>query len=217
MPYRHIPSIAGYAGESTGGKQFAPAADRNRTALTDLLADIAPRTGAALELASGTGQHVVSFAARLPDLAWQPTEIDPARRASIDAYVREEGLENVAASVALDATDAGWGAVHAGKALVVLVNLLHLISDAEARTLITEAAGALAPGGLFVIYGPFLRGGELTSEGDAEFHASLQAQDPETGYKDDFDVMDLLQAAGLEMAHIVEMPANNLVLAARLP
>lgn len=217
MPYRHIPSVAGYAGDDSGGKQFAPAADRNKQALADLLDHVAPKTGNALELASGTGQHVVTYAARLPGLTWQPTEIDAGRRASIDLYVGEAGLKNVATAIELDATGAGWGADHGGNALIVLANLLHLISNDEAQTLITEAAHALAPGGIFVIYGPFMRGGELTSDGDRDFHASLQAQDPETGYKDDFDVMDMLQAAGLEMAHVVEMPANNLVLAARRP
>ena len=62
-----------------------------------------------------------------------------------------------------------------------------------------------------------MRAGELTSEGDARFHATLTAQDPEIGYKDDFDTIDLMQDAGLELVQVLEMPANNLALVAEKP
>lgn len=217
MPKRDLSAVAGYAEPQEGAKLFAPAAARNVGPLGDLLALIAPPRGRALEIASGTGQHIVDFAARLPGLTWQPTEPDAARRASIDARAAEAGLTNLAPAIALDATAPGWGAAHGPRDLILLANLLHLISAPEAEILIREAAAALAPGGLFVIYGPFMRAGELTSDGDREFHARLTAEDPEIGYKDDFDTMDMLQNAGLEMAQVVEMPANNLALVARKP
>ena len=87
----------------------------------------------------------------------------------------------------------------------------------RSRILIAEAASALAPGGLLVIYGPFMRAGQLTSDGDRAFHRSIVAQNPAAGYKDDFDVMDRMQAAGLEMTEVIEMPANNLALVAAKP
>ncbi len=212
---RAFPPQASVVERGEGARLTAPAASRNAQALGDLLAEVAPARGRALELASGTGQHVADWAARFPGLFWQPTEPDAERRASIDAWT--DGLENVAPAIALDAVRPGWAADHAGQDLVVLVNLLHLISAPETETLIAEAARALAPAGRFVIYGPFLRAGELTSEGDARFDATLRAQDPEIGYKDDFDVMDLMQGAGLEMVLVVEMPANNLALVAERP
>ncbi|NDW48085.1 DUF938 domain-containing protein [Ruegeria sp. PrR005] len=212
---RKPPSVASIATQGDGARMVAPAAERNVGVLCDLLEQVAPHKGRALELASGTGQHVSAFAARLPGLRWQPTEVDAQRRASIDAYC--EGLDTVAPTQELNATRPGWGAVWAGQDLVVLINLLHLISAPEAATLIAEAAAALAPGGRLVIYGPFMRAGELTSEGDARFHAALTAEDPEVGYKDDFDTMDLMQGAGLEMTEVVEMPANNLALIAEKP
>jgi len=214
---RRPPQTASIAHPHEDGKLFAPSADRNAQAICALLTAVAPATGTALELASGTGQHVVTYAAHLPGLYWQPTEIAADRRTSIDAHVASSGLPNIAAAVTLNATTPGWGMQHSGQALVMLSNLLHLISDREAQVLITEAAIALAPAGRFVIYGPFMRGGELTSEGDTRFHASLTEHDPEIGYKDDFDVLDLLQTAGLEMVEVVEMPANNLALIAQKP
>ena len=214
MPVRSVPGMASVAA-AQDGKLFAPSAARNSGAICDLLADVAPPRGRALELASGTGQHVTAYAARLPGLMWQPSEVEETRRASIRSHAEEAGLANVAPPVDLDATAPGWGTDHSGQDLIVLVNLLHLISEGEARTLIREAATALAPGGRFLVYGPFMRAGELISEGDRAFHASLTAHDPETGYKDDFDVIDWLHAAGLDLLQAVEMPANNLALVSR--
>jgi SAM-dependent methyltransferase len=195
----------------------APAAERNAEVITEALQDIAPAKGRALELASGTGQHAVAFARALPGLDWQPSEIADDRRASIDAHAAATSLPNLRAAIPLDATEPGWGVRHSGQALIVLVNLLHLISADEAQILIAEAAQALAPGGVLAIYGPFLREGRATSEGDARFHASLEAQDPDLGYKDVAEVQSWLEAQGLHPVRTVEMPANNLFLSARRP
>lgn len=214
MPRRDLPPMASVAHAGADARMHAPAAERNADAITDALRGIAPDRGPALEIASGTGQHAVAFARAMPGLDWQPTEIDADRRASIDAYATAADLR---AAVPLDATEPGWGARHSGQALIVLVNLLHLISEGEARILIFEAVQALAPGGVFAIYGPFLREGRATSEGDARFHASLKAQDPALGYKDVAEVEAWLQEQGLDLIQTRAMPANNVFLAARRP
>lgn len=211
----NLPDSASVATPSEDGRMFAPSAARNVHDIATLVAAHAPPRGRALELASGTGEHVVIFAHRMPDLDWQPSDIDPARRASVDAHAAVAGLPNLRPAIALDATTQGWGALHAGQDLIVLVNLLHLISEGEAKTLIAEAAKALAPGGLLVLYGPFLRDGQTTSEGDASFHASLTAQDPEIGYKDDWDVIEWVHANWLDLVQVMEMPANNMAFVAR--
>lgn len=210
-----LPDTASVAAPGEGGKLFAPSAERNCDPICDLVSLYGPGAGRALELASGTGQHAVALARALPGLQWQPSDIDPARRASIDAYATEAALPNLAKAVELDATHPGWGATHGGQDLILLINLLHLISEPEAKTLIAEAAQALAPGGTLILYGPFMRAGELTSDGDERFHASLVEQDPEIGYKDDFDVIDWIHAHWLDLAHAIEMPANNLALIAK--
>ena len=123
-------------------------------------------------------------------------------------------MPNLRAALPLNATQAGWGAEHGNRALIVLINLLHLISTPEAQTLVQEGADALAPGGRFALYGPFLRSGEATSEGDARFHASLIAQDPAIGYKDLEEVQHWLRDAGLILIESRAMPANNVLLIA---
>ncbi|WP_170332161.1 DUF938 domain-containing protein [Ruegeria arenilitoris] len=208
MTKRSLPSNASVATEGQDGRLVAPAANRNAEALCDLLAQWAPKTGQALEIASGTGQHVSAFAQTLPDLHWQPTEVEPERRASIDAYAAD--LPNVTDAVALNATAQGWHEAFTGQNLIVLINLLHLISWPETQVLITETAHALAPKGRFILYGPFKRSGQLTSDGDQRFHSALTQQDPEIGYKDDKDIAAWMAGQNLTVLEIVEMPANNL-------
>ncbi|NHQ74750.1 DUF938 domain-containing protein [Roseovarius gahaiensis] len=213
MPQRRdLPETASTATPGDGARLHAPAAERNAAQILDLLRHQGPETGRVLELAAGTGQHAAIFAAALPGLEWQPSDIDPDRRASIDAWATTANAPNLRPAIELDATAPGWGTAQAGQNMILLVNLMHLISTPEAKTVIAEVAKALAPQGRFILYGPFLRDGDATSEGDARFDASLRAQDPEIGYKDDFDVIDWLHEAGLDLVDVVEMPANNLAL-----
>ena len=209
MTDRKLPSTASVATQTGDGKLHAPAAERNAATISALLQRVAPSTGVALELASGTGQHVVTFARDMPALTWQPTEVSSERLASIDAYCHEADLGNLRSAHDLNACTPGWGEAQSAD-LIVLINLLHLISTREARILVSEVARALNPGGRFVLYGPFKRDGVLTSEGDHRFHASLQGSDPEIGYKDDGDVARWLQDSGLTEVEIAELPANNL-------
>ena len=214
---RQLPDTASIAERQNDGRLIAPSATNNAGPLSAILRDVAPREGRALELASGTGQHCVGFAKSCPNLTWVPTDIDEDRLASIGIYVSEAQLPNLTLPVSLDATKADWSSTTGKVNLIVLVNLLHLISEPEAQTVIREAAKALAANGVFLLYGPFMRGGELTSDGDARFHESLISTDQEIGYKDDFDVIDWAVEAGLDVANVLEMPANNLSLVFRKP
>jgi len=205
-----LPPSASVAHDSEGAKLFAPSAERNKTVLLDLIRTHGPAKGHALEIASGTGQHVSAFAAALPDVIWQPSEIDGVRRASIDAYAAETGLQNLLPAMALDISKTGWGAGMEAKDLITCTNLAHLIPATFAKTMISEAAKALSPQGRFMLYGPFKRSGMLTSDGDARFDAELRAADPAIGYKDDLDIMRWLGDAGLAVRDRIETPANNL-------
>lgn len=197
------------------GRLSAPSALRNRDAIAAALADIAPMRGRALEIASGTGEHVIRFAAVLPGLHWQPTDPDPARRASIAAWSAIGAYPNIAAPIALDACTPGWAAQMPPQDLVFVANLLHLVTDDQARACLDGMAQALAPGGVAVVYGPFLRDGKTTSDGDAAFHARIRAETPGAGYKDLRFVEAAWAEAGLDRDAPCPMPANNLLLVAR--
>lgn len=129
------------------------------------------------------------------------------------AWTAASGLANILPPRDLDAAVEGWAQGQHPADLVFLANLLHLISDSAAETVLSGIAEVLAPRGVALIYGPFLRDGGTTSDGDAAFHASLQAQDPAIGYKDVAWVSGKLVASGLRLVETVRMPANNLMLA----
>jgi SAM-dependent methyltransferase len=195
------------------GRRVPPSAQRNADPILHLLQQLAPQ-GRLLEIASGSGLHAAHCAPHLPDVLWQPTDIAPENLTSITAWTA--GLANVLPALVFDASQPDWPAQHRNQNAILLVNLLHLIPAPAAKTLLTEAARALAPGGVAVFYGPYLRDGQTTSAGDATFHASLQAQDPSIGYKDQAWVTACLMAHGLTVT-AQPMPANNLSLIARKP
>ena len=198
--------------EPTGDRRTAPSALRNLAPIAEALAPHLPPSGRALELASGTGQHIAAHAARWPGLIWQPTDVNADLFPSIAAWCA--GLANVRAPLTLDACAAGWAQHQGGQDVILLSNLLHLIPDDSCETLLTELPRALAPGGLAALYGPFRRSGRLVSEGDIAFDARLRAADPRTGYKEADAVEARLAAAGLSVQR-VEMPAANLMVFAR--
>ncbi|MEJ6392516.1 DUF938 domain-containing protein [Gymnodinialimonas sp. 2305UL16-5] len=197
------------------GRMSAPAALRNRDEIAAALAQIAPNSGRALEIAAGTGEHVIRFAASMPGLNWQPSDPADDRRASIKAWIAAEPASNIDAPIDLDACAPGWAAEHAPFDLVFFANLLHLIPVEQAETCLAEAAKATARGGILAIYGPFLRDGQTTSDGDAAFHARLSADMPGAGYKDRDWVLAQLIQAGLIPEPPRDMAANNLLLTAR--
>jgi len=192
----------------------APSANRNAADIARALAGHLPAAGRVLEIAAGTGEHAVALARANPELTWEPTDIAPARRASIDAWARAEGLINIRPAAPLDAAAPDWqaGPVAQAYAAVYLSNLLHLLSMPHAANVFAGAARALAPGGCFCLYGPFREHGAYRSEGDERFDTQLQAADPETGYKSVEWVTETARAAGLDRNARIELPANNLIL-----
>ncbi len=212
MPDRtDIPPVHSQADPHAGdGRLSAPSAARNAPHIVAALADVLPGAGRVLEIAAGTGEHAVALARANPGLTWQPTDIAPERRASIDAWARAEGLGNIRPATPLDASAPDWQA--GPVAAVYLSNLLHLIAEADAANVIAGAARALAAGGLFCLYGPFREHGAYRSEGDARFDAQLRAADPDTGYKSTEWVTETACAAGLSPRARIELPANNLIL-----
>jgi SAM-dependent methyltransferase len=194
-------------------KPFSEASERNRAPILAVLTRLLGECREVLEIGSGTGQHAVYFAAHLPRLEWQPSDVAenlPGIQMWID-QAREEGqIANVRAPIALDVNGGEWpeGRYDA----VFSANTAHIMSWPEVERMLARAAAALRPGGLFCLYGPFNYGGGFTSESNARFDASLRARDPRMRIRD-FEAVDALaRREGFALAEDNAMPANNRLL-----
>ncbi len=186
----------------------AAAALRNREPILAVLRGVLPTRGTVLEIASGTGEHAVHFAVGLPDLTWQPSDPDPAARASIAAHAACAALPNLRPPLALDAAAWPWPATQADA--VVCINMIHIAPWTAAEGLMRGAGALLPPDGVLVLYGPFMEEGRHTAPSNAAFDESLRARDPAWGVRDLGAVAALARRHGLDLAGRITMPANNL-------
>jgi hypothetical protein len=188
-------------------RQWSPAAERNREPILAVLRTVLPVRGTVLEIASGTGQHALHFAAALPALVWQPSDAEPAARASIAAWAAQAALPNLRAPFALDVCDASWPLAAADA--LVCCNMIHIAPWRAAEGLFAGASRVLGAGAPLVLYGPFRRGGAHTAPSNAAFDAQLRARDPAWGVRDLEAVVALGDAAGFAFEQAIPMPANN--------
>src|SRR5512147_994615 len=198
-------------GEKTAdGKWSNPSAERNKGPILGVLAQVLPTRGLVLEIASGTGQHVMHFAKARPDLTWQPSDPDAELRESIALRIREERRANVNWPIDLDVTQLPWP-LQAADA-VLAINMIHVAPWAATLALFEGAKALLSTGHILFLYGPYRRFGRDTSESNAQFDRDLRARDPEWGVRDLEAVSDVAAGAGFVLAETIEMPANNLSL-----
>jgi len=193
----------------TGARRFAPATERNRGPIVEVLRTGLPAAGLVLEIASGTGEHVVYFADALPHLTFQPSDLDPANRASIAAWIEHAAVSNVRAPIDLDAAASKWTMAPTPDA-ILCINMIHISPWAATLGLMRNAGAALPPGGLLYLYGAFKRNGAHTAPSNVAFDESLRARDPAWGVRDLEAVIEVAATAGLALADTIEMPANNL-------
>ena len=189
------------------GKWFLPPSERNKGPILDVLSRVLPARGVVLEIASGTGQHVVHFAKALPGLAWQPSDPDPELRESIALRVHEQQLANVNPPIDLDVASLPWPLQTADA--VVCINMIHVAPWAATLALFEGAKALLPAQHVLFLYGPYRRFSDHTSESNAQFDSDLRAHNSEWGLRDVEAVSEVAARASFVLAEIVEMPANN--------
>lgn len=196
-------------------KRHAPAAARNRQPILDVIAPRLPENGLVLEVASGSGEHVVHFATALPGLVFQPSDPDPDARASIDAWTAESGLANIRPALALDAAAATWPIERADA--VLCANMIHISPWESAVGLVAGAGRLLSAGDMLHLYGPYRRHGRHTAPSNEAFDLDLRRRNAAWGVRDLEAVAALAARHGFGPPEIVEMPANNLSVIFRKP
>jgi SAM-dependent methyltransferase len=187
-------------------KPYSEACERNKNPILDVLRVAFADRAKVLEIGSGTGQHAVYFARRLPWLIWQPSD----KRESIEgieAWRRDDGVASLLAPIVLDIDDDEWPDV--GADAIFTANTLHIVSWMQVQRMFEQAGAFLPKGGVLAVYGPFNYGGVHTAESNARFDAMLRQRDPLSGIRDFERVDELAQRNGLALLNDHAMPANN--------
>ncbi|RVQ65472.1 DUF938 domain-containing protein [Croceicoccus ponticola] len=192
------------------GKQHAPATLRNREPIAAMLVELLPKTGTVLEIASGTGEHVVHFARCFPDLTWQPTDVSADALRSIAAWRDDTGLDNILPPHQLDLTSGVWPAIKVDA--IFCANMTHIAPWAATVGLFEGARQILKRDGALILYGPFFERDVGTAPSNLSFDLSLRARDPNWGLRDLAQVDKLAVEHGMRRTRRISMPANNLML-----
>jgi len=199
------------------GRLDAAAFHRNHAAIAPMLEGfLKGRSGDVLEIGSGTGQHAVAFASRLPGIVWWPTDLNDNHLRSIAAWRAHAKIPDVQTPVRLDASATDWR-LHEHKlpslfAAMFCANVIHIAPWSVAEGLFAGAGRHLAPGGRLFLYGPFRRDGVHNAPSNAAFDESLRRRDPAWGVRDTADLRTLAHANGLRFIELVELPSNNAML-----
>ena len=191
---------------------YSAAADRNKQAILEVLLTVLPERGNALEIASGTGQHVAWFASGLPGWTWQPSDAQPDGFASMNVWVSEQDVRNVRSPVVIDVMASNWLPTPQLFDLIYCANMLHIAPWATCAALMRGSAQHIAPSGRLVTYGPYLEDGVPTSPGNLSFDQSLRERNPAWGIRRLEDVALEAAKVGLKLIARHAMPANNLLL-----
>lgn len=194
-------------------RQHSPSAQRNSEPILAVLRDVLKPTARVLEIASGTGEHAMHFAAALPGLDWQPSDADAAARASIAAWIAHTGAPNVRPPLDLDVRRVPWGIERADA--IVCINMLHISPWSAAEALFDGASHLLGRDAIVYLYGPYRRNGAHTAPSNEAFDHQLRSRDPAWGVRDMEAVVALGAAAGFACDEPLAMPANNFSLVLR--
>ncbi|AVH65695.1 MULTISPECIES: DUF938 domain-containing protein [unclassified Nostoc] len=200
-------------------RQYAPATERNREPILEILLQVLPQSGTILEIASGTGEHAVFFASRLRDCQWLPTDVNLELRASIIAWTEHNVCDNVYAPIELDVREPVWAVEKEAVTqrlnlepivAIVNINMIHISPWSACLGLMAGAGRILTAGGILYLYGPFKQGGKHTAASNAAFDEYLHGQNQEWGVRNLDDVVAAAKAEHFILKQIYQMPANNL-------
>jgi hypothetical protein len=195
-------------------RRAAPAAQRNREPIADVLKEWLPASGTVLEVASGTGEHAVWFAERFPDLEWQPSDTHREALASIAAWADASRLSNLREPIVIDSSAGDWPVSSVDA--VLNINMAQISPWSASLGLIAGAARLLPADGPLILYGPWLKDDIETAPSNLAFDADLKARDPEWGLRRVEDFAAAASAKGFRFIDFRQMPANNLMMLFKL-
>ena len=195
---------------------YFPATERNRGPIGDVLAEMLPEQGSALEIASGSGEHAVTFQRRFPGILWQASDPDPSHCKSINAWIEHESLSALMPqALQIDVLEPSWllpEHLSVDLKVIVAINLIHIAPWSCCKSLAKQASEILPIGGRLILYGPYRRNGSHTSLSNEAFDQSLRERNPLWGVRDLEAVEKVCFDVGLRNMYVHDLPANNLMI-----
>lgn len=196
-------------------RQFAPATQRNREPILEVLLQVLPTHGTILEIASGTGEHAIFFAPQLKPRIWLPSDPNPILRDSITAWSKQFPSDNLLLPLNIDASLPTWPIEQEAKpdspiVAIVNINMIHISPWSACLGLMAGVGRILPKDGILYLYGPYKQGGKHTAPSNQAFDESLQAQNPDWGVRNLEDVVAVANNHNLILVNTYQMPANNL-------
>ncbi|HFD10869.1 MAG TPA: DUF938 domain-containing protein [Crenotrichaceae bacterium] len=192
-----------------GSKPFSPSCERNQEPIANKLIDIFKSVARVIEIGSGTGQHAVYFARKMPWLEWQPTDVED-NLSGIQEWVAEAALSNLRSPLVLDVNNERWPQYQFDG--LFTANTLHIMSWQSVQNFMQKAAQRLDLDGYLTIYGPFNYGGNYTSTSNEQFDQWLKQQSEHSTIRNFEDVQELATFHSLELCEDYAMPAHNRLL-----
>jgi cyclopropane fatty-acyl-phospholipid synthase-like methyltransferase len=190
-------------------KPFSESCNQNREPIIKIIQPLLADKKSVLEVGSGTGQHAVYFAKKMPHLIWHCSDRQENHEA-IKQWLAEANLDNTPPPIALNVSTDSWPALPVDA--IFSANAVHIMSRKNVVDFIKNAGELVNKGGLLMLYGPFNYNNAYTSDSNASFDVWLKQRDSKSGIRD-FEAMDkLAQDAGMKLLEDFTMPANNRIL-----
>ena len=195
-------------------KQYAPATERNRQPILEVLQQVIPKEGNILEIASGTGEHACFFAPYFSPRQWIPSDPDPLLRLSIEAWRQDCKSDNLQIPLDINVNSPNWDEKinDSEISIMIAINLIHISPWSACQGLMAGAGRILQSGGILYLYGPYQQQGKPTAPSNEAFDHSLRSRNPEWGVRHLEEVVQMAETNQLVLQQIIPMPANNLSL-----
>jgi len=190
-------------------KPHCAACDKNQKAILEVILSLFSNCRNILEIGSGTGQHAVYFAERMPHLTWQTSDKEE-NHAGINMWLSDAALGNTRMPVELDVSQNNWSELEADA--IFSANTAHIMSWDEVVHFINGVGKLLMTNGYFCLYGPFNYNKQYTSESNARFDQWLKSRDILSGIRNFEDLDQLANNVSMSLFQDYEMPANNRLL-----
>ncbi|MDV2859276.1 DUF938 domain-containing protein [Psychrobacter sp. CAM01] len=195
------------------GVPFSQACENNKAPILNVLQKELQEHTHVLEVGSGTGQHSVYFAPRLPHLQWQTSDVTDNHQV-IQAWHNAYPAPNLYAPLAFNLLTDSIPKTNTGEPYdaVFTANTLHIIAWPLVERLFELVGAALPLDGKLIVYGPFNENGRYTSASNQQFDISLRQRDAGSGIRHKEEIIALANTHHLILMTQYQMPANNKIL-----